>query len=421
MSAEELTTLVGRARAGDVDAYGQIVRRFQDMAYGYAYSLLGDFHLAEDAAQEAFVQAYRDLAALNESAAFPGWFRRIVFKYADRLRRSRRATTVPLDRAAEAHSSEQEPSRAAEHREMADKVLEAIQALPDDQRTATTLFYINGYSQKDIAEFLEVPVTTVNNRLAASRKRLKQRMLTMVADELKSHALPEEFPQRIRDLLSLSRPLEIEGHPVRDMWSAFRECFADCELVDLPEICPRDISSLRPDQIDQYVYWVDEQRMLRPELTSQLFDHWYTRGGGPCRFVTVGRVFRAGHVESRTSLEVHHQAKVLWVAEGIGHGEFSDMMDKAIGSLLPGIECRFGETFSTRPVPNCRWLEGRWRDQWLHIAAGGVVTDEWIARGNLDPSQFGGVNLSFGLERTAQVRLDLDDVRKLWQPPYVPG
>ena len=55
VDVEELRTQVAAARAGDLDAYGCIVRRFQDMAYGYAYSVLGDFHLAEDAAQDAFI------------------------------------------------------------------------------------------------------------------------------------------------------------------------------------------------------------------------------------------------------------------------------------------------------------------------------------------------------------------------------
>ena len=75
---KDVTTLVAAARAGDLEAYGQLVRCFQDMAYGYAYAVLGDFHLAEDAAQEAFLQAYRDLPDLREPAAFPGWLRRIV-------------------------------------------------------------------------------------------------------------------------------------------------------------------------------------------------------------------------------------------------------------------------------------------------------------------------------------------------------
>ena len=101
---EELRSLVERAQARDVDAYGEIVRRFQDMAYGYAYSILGDFHLAQDAAQEAFIQAYRDLAMLQNPDAFPGWFRRIVFKHSDRIRRRRPVHMVSLEAAAQAAS-----------------------------------------------------------------------------------------------------------------------------------------------------------------------------------------------------------------------------------------------------------------------------------------------------------------------------
>ncbi|NIR02616.1 MAG: RNA polymerase subunit sigma-24, partial [Gemmatimonadales bacterium] len=67
---------------------------FQDMAVGYAYSILGDFHLAEDAAQEAFVQAYLDLRKLRVPQAFPSWLRRIVFKQCDRFTRRKRVHTV---------------------------------------------------------------------------------------------------------------------------------------------------------------------------------------------------------------------------------------------------------------------------------------------------------------------------------------
>ena len=64
------------------------------MSYGYAYSLLRDAHLAEDAAQEAFVDAYRHLDDLRTPAAFPGWFRRVVFKHCDRITRGRRVPGV---------------------------------------------------------------------------------------------------------------------------------------------------------------------------------------------------------------------------------------------------------------------------------------------------------------------------------------
>ena len=61
---EELKALVKAAQTGDLDAFGKLVQRFQDMAYGYGLSLLGDFHLAQDAAQEAFIDAFRYLPDL---------------------------------------------------------------------------------------------------------------------------------------------------------------------------------------------------------------------------------------------------------------------------------------------------------------------------------------------------------------------
>ena len=84
---EDVQSLVVKARAGDLAAFEDLVRRFQNMACGYAYARLGDFHLAEDAAQEAFIDAYRLLPDLRAPAAFAGWLRRIVFKHCDRFTR----------------------------------------------------------------------------------------------------------------------------------------------------------------------------------------------------------------------------------------------------------------------------------------------------------------------------------------------
>ena len=120
------------------------------MAYGYAYAILGDFQLAQDAAQEAFIEAYRQLADLKEPKAFPGWLKRIVFKHCDRLTRGKRILTVPLEEAMGEQSQMDGPDKNVERMEMKEEVLAAIQSLPDGQRIATTLFYINGYSQTDL-------------------------------------------------------------------------------------------------------------------------------------------------------------------------------------------------------------------------------------------------------------------------------
>jgi RNA polymerase sigma factor (sigma-70 family) len=177
----------------DIDAFARIVRHFQHMAFGFAYAILGEFHLAHDAAQEASIEAYRQLGSLRDPGAFPAWFRRIVLGSCNRLTRKKRLPTVPLSTAVGAPSAGMDPADAAERRELAERVMAAVRALPDEQRPVTTLYYVNGYSQREIAEFLELPVTTVNNRLHASRKRLREERTAMVGDTLRANAPePEE-------------------------------------------------------------------------------------------------------------------------------------------------------------------------------------------------------------------------------------
>ena len=190
---EELARLVTQSRSGDLDAFGRIVRRFQRMACGCAYSHLGDFHLAEDAAQEAFVEAYSRLPDLRHPQAFPGWFRRIVLKHCDRFTRRRNVETVPLEAASNTPADGVGPDRLTEQREIQERVLASVRALPERQRMATTLFYIDGYSQQEISDFLDVPVTTVKKRLHDARQNLKERMLDMVDETLKNVALPDDF------------------------------------------------------------------------------------------------------------------------------------------------------------------------------------------------------------------------------------
>ena len=95
-TARELSDWVAAAQTGDKEAFSEIVKRCQDMAYGIAYAMLGDTGLAQDAAQESFIAAYLNLAVLREPTAFAGWFRRVVIKHSDRERRSLRASE-PLD------------------------------------------------------------------------------------------------------------------------------------------------------------------------------------------------------------------------------------------------------------------------------------------------------------------------------------
>ena len=166
------------------EAFGELVIRFQDMAFGCAFAVLGDAYLAQDTAQEAFVVAWQKLAQLREPAAFPGWFKRIVLTQCNRLTRCKRLQVVPLEAGVNASTADPGPHFSAERQELVTKVLQAINELPENERLVTTLFYVDGYTQADIGEFLEVPVSTVNKRLYSARQRLKENVVELVKSNL---------------------------------------------------------------------------------------------------------------------------------------------------------------------------------------------------------------------------------------------
>src|SRR5499426_789820 len=202
----DLATLIGRAQQQDLDAFAEVTRRFQHMAFGYALAILGDFGQAEDVVQEAFVAAWFGLARLAEPAAFPGWLRGIVRHRAHRVLRRKHLEALPLAQAGGLAADTPEPDWRIEDRRRVGAVLAAITELPETLREVVTLFYVHECSQQDIATFLSQPLTTVNNRLHEARVRLK-RKVTMVKDTLESHALPDDFAARIGRIVRARPPL----------------------------------------------------------------------------------------------------------------------------------------------------------------------------------------------------------------------
>jgi RNA polymerase sigma-70 factor, ECF subfamily len=204
-----LCDLVEKARDGDLDAFGVLVERYKDMSYGASYAILGNFHDAQDVTQDAFVQAWQKLSDLKNTGAFPGWLYRITRNLSlDRVRRSREKA-APIDDVAATlpDSGHKGPAQCAEQNELHETVLAAIRSLSEPNRLATALFYIDGYSIEEVAGFLEVPSGTVKRRLHDSRTQLREKMVDMVEETLKSNPLPEEFArgtlQKIGDFVCL--------------------------------------------------------------------------------------------------------------------------------------------------------------------------------------------------------------------------
>lgn len=204
----DVSELVERSRTGEVAAFTELVRRYQGMAFGYAYATLGDFGLAEDAVQQAFVIAYGGLGRLEDPERFGGWLRGIVRFECGHLRRRRGLAQVPIETAAGVAAAGPGPEEVAEAREGLDRVLGAIAALPPLEREATVLFYLQEQSQREVAAFLNVPVTTVNNRLRSARNRLRAGgLLEMAGDALKRHGLPEDFAKRVGEVVRTQGPV----------------------------------------------------------------------------------------------------------------------------------------------------------------------------------------------------------------------
>lgn len=182
----EIEQLVNNARNGRLSvedrqqAFAELVGEFYEAAFRWAFTRLHDADLAQDAVQEAFVVAYQMLHQLKEPKAFAGWFKQIVLSQTYRLLRDTRPLTHPVDLNREMIAWEPGPVALVENDELKERVMTAVQALPEKEQIVTKLFYLNGYSQKEIARLLELPLTTVKKRLQYARQNLRGILVSMM-------------------------------------------------------------------------------------------------------------------------------------------------------------------------------------------------------------------------------------------------
>ncbi|NRG42448.1 RNA polymerase sigma factor [Rathayibacter sp. VKM Ac-2835] len=164
-------TLAARAVDGDIAAFEQLARRHGALMRVYAAKLLGSEAESDDVVQEAFLTGWRRLGDLDSPAHIRNWLMRIVsHKAIDRIRVRRRHDDIDdWDPPAPAEHS---PERIVEARLQLDAVWEALDRLPPDQRRCWLLRETAGYSYQEIADALELPVSTVRGLLARARRFL---------------------------------------------------------------------------------------------------------------------------------------------------------------------------------------------------------------------------------------------------------
>jgi len=178
------TALVERARNGDVNAYEALVQQYQELAFRVAFQVTGNAADAEDAAQEAFVNAYYALGRFRAGAPFRPWLLRIVANEARNRRTSAHRRTALMERALAAQSSGEaapSPEVAAEADEFRATLIAALRRLRDDDRLVLAYRLFFDLSEAEMATALNCPRGTVKSRLSRALARLR----SILPDEIR--------------------------------------------------------------------------------------------------------------------------------------------------------------------------------------------------------------------------------------------
>ena len=162
--------LVEAAKTGNSVAIQRLVERYEHAATVAAWTIVGDFHLAQDVAQESLLDALKHLCQLRQEAAFGPWLLTNVRRKANRARQRRPTESLGIELAEiAATSSNLAPTFSSEFED----VLSMFQALPDQEQDVVNLRYVSGFSIKQIATELNRPVGTVTKQISRAIRRLK--------------------------------------------------------------------------------------------------------------------------------------------------------------------------------------------------------------------------------------------------------
>jgi RNA polymerase sigma factor (sigma-70 family) len=179
-------SLLQEARGGDLDSFNQLVLAYQNHAYTFAYRMLGEAEGAADAAQQAFLSAYRHLNDMR-GESFRSWLLRIVANAClDELRRRKRRPSVSLEDLTAGEGEERSgeslsiladpaegPEAAAVRLELRRAIEDCLTRLPPDQRATVLLVDVHAQDYVEAARVLRVALGTVKSRVARARAQLR--------------------------------------------------------------------------------------------------------------------------------------------------------------------------------------------------------------------------------------------------------
>jgi RNA polymerase sigma-70 factor (ECF subfamily) len=188
MTARKLPSdreLVVKAKAGDPDAFGELVERNEAKVYGLCLKMLGNTEDAEDCLQEVFIKAFKALPGFRQEARFSTWLYRIAYNECLMRIRKRKLDTVPLDRPVELGEGDvdreladwtNDPRADVMNDELSSVLVRHVNELDPDNRIVFLLRDVHGLSTSDTADALGLTVPAVKSRLHRARLFLREKL-----------------------------------------------------------------------------------------------------------------------------------------------------------------------------------------------------------------------------------------------------
>ena len=170
--------LVLRTRAGDVDAFGELVRRYQGIVFNVCLRLVGERLTAEDMAQETFMRAFDRLATFDETRPFAPWIKQVAANCCYSALKRNTPVRLPLEEETDLPdtSGQRDPVAVQAHREQAEELRATLGELPAHYRAVIELRHFHEMTYDEIANFLALPLSDVKSHLFRARKALAQRL-----------------------------------------------------------------------------------------------------------------------------------------------------------------------------------------------------------------------------------------------------
>ena len=205
--------LIQRVLAGDENAFSRLVRKYEKPVHALVWRKVGDFHIAEEITQDAFLKAYKELATLKKPDRFARWLSVIATRGCIAWLRKKRLSTQSLENTSHAQlekatysgyvSQENERTTAEAQREVVQKLLAKLR---EKERIVITLHYFSEMTHEEISEFLGTSVGTIKSRLRRAQQRLK-REEPMVREALSGFQIAPNFTEKVMHEVSRITPI----------------------------------------------------------------------------------------------------------------------------------------------------------------------------------------------------------------------